>query len=309
MRGESPAKFPAQDGVFHIHRLQHQGRPRRYLAFCPNSYDGRHPWPLLLVLHGAGATSMWTMRETRWDETATREGFLVAFPEGTPADPTRPQDFLRNPLVWNDGSFRGAGRHPEVDDVGYLRAVLERLVGHYNVCQQAVYVTGFSNGAGMAFRFAAESAPRLAGIAPVAGHCWVKDPRPACPLPTFYAVGTEDPLVPLKGGEVHTPWGWSDVRPPVLETLQTWGQAIGAPPEPHVVHADGSEEASTTGGKFPVYILEGHGHHWPGGRGQIDPEMAVDPEIAGPNTTRFRINDAIWQFFREHRPPAPWRER
>ena len=58
----------------------------------------------------------------------------------------------------------------------------------------------------MAFRLGAERSERFAALAPVAGHCWLPDPRPVRALPTLYLVGTEDPLVPLEGGVVVAPF-------------------------------------------------------------------------------------------------------
>ena len=89
----------------------------------------RRPWPLLLVLHGTGATAVWTMRETGWDQAAARGGFLVAFPEGTPADPTRPCDaaMLQNPPVWNDGSGLPPADRVTADDVGFFRPLFDEL--------------------------------------------------------------------------------------------------------------------------------------------------------------------------------------
>ena len=59
-----------------------------------------------------------------------------------------------------------------------------------------VYVTGFSNGASMTFRFAAERSTRLAAIAPVAGPCRLRAPRLERAVPTLFLVGAADPLVP-----------------------------------------------------------------------------------------------------------------
>src|SRR5205814_1427470 len=119
------------------------------------------------------------------------------------------------------------------DDTAFLAALLDDAAVRAGVDPSGVYLSGFSNGAGMAFRAAAELADRFAAVAPVAGHCWVADPRPARPLPTLYAIGTLDPLVPVRGGEVRNPWQHRLVRrPPVARTLEAWAAAIGCDPVP-----------------------------------------------------------------------------
>ena len=75
-------------------------------------------------------------------------------------------------------------------------------------------------------------------IAPLAGYCRVKEPRPTRPVPTLYAIGTADPLVPVRGGEVRNPWQHRLVRrPPVAESLERWAAALGCDPTP-VVESD-----------------------------------------------------------------------
>jgi polyhydroxybutyrate depolymerase len=268
---------------------------RRYLVQVPPGLAS-DPAAVLLVLPGAGATPQWTLEETAWDRTAEQAGFLLAVPEALPLDPSRPPTFLTNPPYWNDGS-RGAADAPrDVDDVAFLNALLDDLGRHFAVELQRVCVTGFSNGAGMTFRLAAERAERVAAIAPVSGYCWQDDPRPARPVPTFYLVGTEDPLVPLAGGTVTPLWGWQERRPPVREMLDRWRRALGCG-EPNVVQQEGGVEevryAPGAGGvEFLAYTVEELGHHWPGGRGLLS------RRLFGPPSARVRANELIGDFFR-----------
>ena len=149
-------------------------------------------------------------------------------PEALPLDPSRPPAFLNNPLFWSDGSPHAVSAPRAVDDVAFLAAVLDDLARRFPADPRRVCVTGFSNGAGMTFRLAAERAERIAAIAPVSGYCWLDAPRPARPVPTLYLVGMQDPLVPLAGGTVSTLWGWSEERPPVRDTLERWRKCWAA---------------------------------------------------------------------------------
>ena len=225
-----------------------------------------------MMIHGAGGSADFAVDETGWSRLADAARFAVVYPEGMPAKPDKAPKFLTNPQEWNDGS--GRGRH---DDVGFLLAILDNLAGLIDPVR--VYVTGFSNGAGMAFRFAAEHADRVAAVAPVAGHCWMADPRPVRPIPTIYLIGNADPLVPLDGGTARTPWGRVDGRPAIADTLHRWASVIG--------NAPGSD-------LFPVRIIPGHGHHWPGGK------ALLSERLGGPASSAVDATTEIWEFFQRH---------
>lgn len=249
--------------------------------------------PLVVFLTGTGGTAAWSDHETGWSKLAAREGFALAIPEAVPPDPTKPLSFLSNPPRWNDGSAPPFDSH-EADDVDFLAHVVDDAITRFGVDSRRVFVTGFSNGAGMTFRFAAERADRVAAIAPVAGHLWVSDPKPSRPIPTLYTVGTRDLLIPLRGGEVRLPWTNRLVRrPPVAETLDRWAVAIGCSPIP-VNRADGTVRIDRYPGPVPfdAMTVEGLGHHWPGGRAQLN------PRLAGPPSDAVNATEMIWEFFR-----------
>ena len=134
--------------------------------------------------------------------------------------------------------------------------------------EKRVFVTGHSNGGGMAFRLGAEMPQRLAALAPVASLMAVKDPKPAQPLPTLFIIGTQDPLQPLAGGTVTLPWG-KRVNPPVSESLIVWATAIGCETLPKTLsEKDGLKRveypSKSHGPTLKVIYIEGQGHTWPG---------------------------------------------
>ncbi len=179
---------------------------------------------LVVFLHGKGATADWADDETGWSRLAEREGFALALPQALPPDPAKPPKFLSNPPQWQDA----AG----TEDLDFLTNVIDAAI-RTGADPQRVFVSGFSNGAAMAFRLAAERADRVAAVAPVAGHCTLPDPRPARPIPTLYVTGSADPIIPLRGGDVRNPWQHRYVRrPPVADTLEKWARAIGCDPVP-----------------------------------------------------------------------------
>ncbi len=285
-------------GTHRLH-LPWGGYDRQYLLHVPPHLDRSAALPVVLMFHGAGATARWTVEETGWVQKADREGFLAVFPEGVPAFPGDPPSFRRNPQLWNDGSGRGRIGELNVDDPGFVRALLDQLEVAYAVDAARIFATGFSNGGGLVFRLGVEMSDRLAAIAPVATHCWVKAPRPRRPIPTFYLVGTDDPLAPLDGGEVLTPFSGPRWMPTVTDTWRVWAAAIGSSSEPtEICEEDGvrivRHRADPAGAELRICTITGLGHHWPGGKGMLN------PRLAGPLSNRLNATDVIWNFFREH---------
>jgi len=281
-------------------KIEHGGLERAYLFQRAAQSDLRPP--VLIFLHGTGGTAAWAAAETGLPSAARARGYSLVVPEGLPPNPEKPPRFLTNPPRWNDGSTRpGDSLHSDADDVEFLDRVLDD-VQNRNLGER-VFLCGFSNGAGMTFRYAAERAEKLAAIAPVAGHCWVECPNLARPLRTLYILGTADPLIPLRGGAVKSPWGGRLVqRPSVASTLEKWAAANRCDPVAKLLREEpGLREemypAIDSNAEFRTLFFDGLGHHWPGGRGQLN------PRIGGPFVPTLPANDAILSFFDRE---APW---
>jgi polyhydroxybutyrate depolymerase len=234
-----------------------------------------------------------------WTKKADEAGFIAVAPDGLPARPTEKSNFFTNPRLWNTGQLPESSPRSKIDDVAFFKALLDEVEKKLNVDKTRIYVSGHSNGAGMTFRLGAEMSERFAALAPVASHVWKKAPKPARPLPTLYIIGTEDLLVPLKGGERTLPWGKSTV-PAVNDTLLAWAKALGCPTKPTTLRdKDGVKLFEYGPGKkdvkLTVCFIAGQGHNWPGGK-KVLPERMV-----GPNSDKVNATDMIWDFFKKHR--------
>jgi len=272
---------------------------RRYIVHVPRSHDGKTAIPAVMMLHGGGGTARAAMRETAWTAKADEAGFLAVFPEATGPDPRAPGSFAGNPQTWNDGSGRFHSGSTNVDDAGFIRALLDELIARFSVDARRIYVTGFSNGASMAYRVGLELSGRIAAIAPISGHLWLKDPPPLRPVPLISIAGLADPLNPPDGGAVRTPGGGVELRPPLGDSVLRWSKWNGCPPAPVVIHdADGVRgivySPCRQDSEVAFYTVEGLGHTWPGG-GSLLPERVV-----GRTSGRLRANDVIWRFFEKH---------
>lgn len=277
------------------------GRERHGLVHVPPGLRDRVP--AVIMLHGAGATAKLALDSTGWTATADRKGFLAVFPEAARPDPRRPAHFLRNPPLWNDGYGKGQMAKMNVDDVGFIRLLLDRLVARFPVDERRIHVTGFSNGGSMALRLGVELADRIASVAAVSGYLWIRDPRPARPVSLMYLLGELDPLTPPKGGTVRLePWGITITYPSLEDAMLQWARLAGCPGRPKIEESDGITVRrygpAPNGVEVLVYLIAGMGHAWPGGK------PVLHEKIAGPPSNRLKANDVIFDFFSRHPMPA-----
>lgn len=280
--------------------LIHDSIERKYLVHAPPSYDKARQIPLVIMFHGGGGTGVWAMKETGWDKKADEEGFLAVFPDGTRPHPSKPAKFAgRNAQSWNDGSGRAiSAAERNVDDIGFIRAMIDDLKTNYNIDPKRIYATGFSNGGSMTFRVGRELSEIVAAIAPSAGADWTNLP-PARAIPILYLTGTEDPLNPLEGGKIGIREFGFGVKKPVRETIARWVDMLYCPSEPGVSYDKNgvkgiSYSPCKNGAEVVFYTVEGMGHVWAGHKNLL-PE-----KIVGKSSDKIDANDVIWEFFRNH---------
>ena len=289
------------------------GIERHALVHVPAGKDGKTPLPLVLMFHGMGGTAEASIMETGWVAKSDAAGFIVAFPEATRPDMSKPPKFGSNNQAWNDGSARFHAGELNIPDVALIAALLERLETMFAVDRQRVFATGFSNGASMVFRVGLELSERIAAIAPVSGAFWIDDSRLSQPVSLLYITGTKDPLNPMEGGTPKMASGSEfkgapeKAKPPVRENARKWANLIGASPDPTPLSGtpDGVATFVHDGGRDGTEVIfttiADHGHIWPGGRNLL-PEF-----IVGKSSQRLNATDVIWEFFKSHpkRNPSP----
>lgn len=252
----------------HALHMQWGGQERTFKVHAPPSYDGKTPLPLVVAMHPYPGNADVIARLSDMSAKADREGFLVLYPEGL------------------GGGMNALMCCGSEDDVGFVKALVERMVTRWHADPQRVYATGISNGGDMAFRLAVEASDVFAAIAPVSGGFIGSKPasdtyRPGHPVSVMTFIGGKDRFYD------HFDSG-----------LDTWRKRLDCKPDPveepslpkGIAHAT---LKCADGSAMSVYRLPDMGHAWPGAR---DGELA-DPE-AGINAT-----DLIWDFFKRIRRP------
>lgn len=263
----------------------------------PRGYKPDSKPPLVLLLHGGGGSGTSALDRDGWAALADKEGFLVVAPEGLGTRPAVAANFKTNPAIWYSGQQNPVlAALTGVDDVAFIRQLLDTLRVQLPHDQDRVFCTGHSNGGGMTFLLASELSDRFAAIACVAGRLTIENPKPTKPLPTLYIIGTIDPLMPLAGGEVKSPWGGSWTNRAVEEQLTQWAEVLGCEKEAKLISDKDDvrkEEypSKTKGPTLTVLYLNGHGHHWPGAKQSL-PESMI-----GPIKSKLDATETIWDFF------------
>lgn len=282
-------------GTHDLFLIQNE-RQRKYVVHIPATSDSNPP--VVFAFHGAGGTSRIMLYHGRWLSKSDAAGFVVIAPEGTPPDLSKKPNFRFNPQLWNLGGASTSAPVGQADDVGFVRSILEALPSIVDYDSDRVYVTGFSNGAGLTFRLAAEMGQHFAALGPISGY-----PTPAVPtlpLPTYYMVGELDPLIPWNGGEVTSPWtGRTSTRPAAATTLDKWGEAIGCQLPGTITEERHVHSVSYFRDGQRLMLAQrytGLGHHWPGGK-----DVGVTEKIMGPLIKTSNATDLLWEFFSTQR--------
>lgn len=236
--------------------------------------------PLVVVMHGGGATARYAIRDTAFTKLSDSFGFLCVFPEGLRANRKEPPLMVRNAQTWNDGSGRFFTGEHDIDDVSFLDAMLADVRRRFDIDSGRIYMTGFSNGASMTFRYALERPGLLAAIAPIAGGFWVEPPHANLSIRTLYITGTEDKYNPMerKPAPDGEPRPWDNPRISANETVRRWANVVGCSLESETVIIDqppiriarfGSRDSQS---EFLFCTIEGMGHVWPGGHKPLPEE-------------------------------------
>ena len=275
-------------------------RDRKFIFVTPKGFKPGTPLPIVFFFHGAGGSAQQASHTYGWAQKADAENFFAAFPEGLPVRPDGMSSFLLNPNIWRD---KRAGMPTRgIDDVHFFEELLNQLEATLQIDPKRVYVTGFSNGAGMTFTLGAQFADRIAAIAPVSSQSFAAVDALARPVPVYYLAGTADPLIPYHGGAVMLPWGNTRTTPPVQDSVDTWARLDGCPPEPQVISDENGVRVvrygpGQDGAEVLFTTIEGNGHHWP------DTVEPLPHAICGPTLDPFNATDRIWDFFVKHPMP------
>lgn len=299
LRDSRRSAAPPTNGATYERETDIDGHSRRWQFYVPpGAGAGADPLPLLIALHGGGGRGDYMESVGGFNALADERVFITAFPDAVD----------RN---WNDGRDSDFSRshRDNIDDVGFISAMIDSISLETPIDPARIYVTGISNGGMMSLRLACDLADRIAAIAPVAASMptdQLPRCRPARPISVMMINGTDDPLVPYQGGVVAPQFGERGTVEPVSDTIGFWRATDSCTRGPEVDRIpDGPQDDGSSVEIFSwsgcadstaveLYRIDGGGHTWPSGP-QYLPVFAV-----GETNRDFDATSEMWEFFEAH---------
>lgn len=274
---ESESQSQSQNGTWTI---ESGGQQRSYALYVPASVPD--PAPLVLMLHGAFGSAEHSQEYYGWDAAAERYGFVVAYAEG-----------LGRAWAAGGGCCGRPGRE-QVDDVGFLTAVVADVSRRVAIDPDRVYATGMSNGGMMAYRLACDTTI-FAAIAPVAATLAGECPSPA-PVSVLHIHGTEDGIIRYDG----EPGRAADhvTGPAIVSLVDMWRTVDGcdAPREATEGVVTTSSAECPAGRSVVLVTVAGAGHQWPGSSTSLAQRVIG----ADPPSDAIDATTLIAEFFLAH---------
>ena len=261
--------------------LKFDGKKRCYLLHVPDSYEAATSTPLIIALHGGVGSARNIEEQSGLAEFSDEKGFILASPNG-------------HKRTWNAGWCCGKAAEKEIDDVGFINAMIDEITGEYNIDENRIYVTGMSNGAMMSYRLACELGDRIAAIAPVAGSMVMSDCVWDQSVSVIHFHSFQDASVPHDGGIGD---GISDHYNSPLDSVSlAIASQMSCSMDTVYQDANGVEfwhwSACSDSSEVMYVISPDGGHSWPGGAA---PYRKADEPSALVNA-----NELMWEFFMRH---------
>jgi polyhydroxybutyrate depolymerase len=256
-----------------VHTMAFGGLDRTYRLHKPPGLTAAAP--LVVMLHGATGTGELAEKSYGWDQLADSAHFVVAYPDGVGH-------------TWNGHGCCGKAMRENVDDVGFITAMVGQISAGLPIDKSRVYAAGISNGGIMSYTLACNTGI-FAAIGPDSATMLDACTAPH-PTSVIHIHGTADKLVPYNGGQ-----GWSTVNGPSIADLNAfWRKADQCGPPDVTTNAPLTTSTAACADKRGVVLItiDGGRHQWPGGTTVLEKR---DPTSHALNATQ-----TIWQFFAAH---------
>jgi polyhydroxybutyrate depolymerase len=281
-------------------KYAYQGAERTAALHQPGATSGR-PAPLLIVLHGLGGTGSDFEKWSGFDAVADREGFVTVYP-----DAMESRWSYGRPIIAPMPKIGDAA----VDDIGFLRLLIDDLISRGIADPTRIYVTGSSRGGLMAYTLACAMSDRIAAAAPVITGMTdhqVEDCHPGRAMPMVLIAGTNDIA------QMYDGWIFATGRQlSVAETMEYWRVLAGCTGQeggPFLPHLDPKDRTRVTvinwtgcrnGADIRFYKVVGGGHQIPALARAANP---MSEQKFGLQNHDIEAAEEIWAFVRRFSLP------
>jgi polyhydroxybutyrate depolymerase len=176
--------------------------------------------PLMLVLHGLGASSETLARGTDWPRFLEAQRVAWLMPDG-PKDRSGRRFWDAGPSCCNLDQL-------PVDHVEQFRELITRTLRENPIDPERVFVAGYSNGGFMAHRLGCELRPLIRGIVSISGvgQSNASPCPPGPPLRVLQIHGTDDDIVAYAGGHLFGKDSYPE-HVSAEKTISDWAARLG----------------------------------------------------------------------------------
>ena len=220
---------------------------RTFGLYVPPTYTKEHPAPLIIALHGRFSSAKALHAVSHLQAVADARGAILLYAEAQGA-------------FWGDGGHGPLKRsEPEPDDVAFLTALSDTIMGQYNIDRDRIFLLGHDAGGAMAMRFVCQAQLpfHVAGVAIVSALMW-DFTASACgqavaPTSILFVHGRDSELFPRDGTRPQD--GLGAARLSADETLSIWRRIAGCTGAPSLTGSDGSAVyTGCKGGTSVAYV-------------------------------------------------------
>lgn len=266
--GPSPV-MASYEGDERVEEFLQADFTRFYRVYVPRRPELGPAAPLVLAFHGVGQNGDQFRERSGLDQMADAAGFIVVYMEAA----------MGAWDIFGDMAFLG------LDELGYVREVIDRVGSRYVIDRDRIIAVGLSNGGVISQQLACKLADRLAGFVSVSATMprrIADECHPSRPISAHYIIGTEDAFFPVAG---------TNVLLSVDGALDVWARANDCDGNrTRVAVPDAYDDGTTVyhswyrpckdGARTGVDSIVGGGHVWPGGTASTSPFGAISREIS-----------------------------
>lgn len=285
LRNAGPSPEPTDANSLPVGSSEQQividGISRDFRIFVPKGVSDDAP--LVVMIHGGFGSAQQAEDSYGWDQAATSHGFVVAYPHA-------------HDRAWNvGGGCCGQSGVRNVNDVGYITAVIAEIESRISIDTNRVFATGISNGGMMAYRLACDT-ELFAAIGPDATTLMGECAHPH-PVSVIHIHGLADSNVRFDGergdGKVKIDGA------PVPDVIALFAEADACDPATDAVAGEVTTSIANceAGRAVELITIATAGHQWPGSesRPAIEAALGTDTPSQALDAT-----ETIWAFFEAH---------
>lgn len=169
------------------HQISFGGNQRSFMVCLPAGFDSTQSVPLIIGLHGLG-DNISNFSQVGMQQLAAFQPFVTVYPQAMNS---------MAGTAWNSGiNYSGVLINGNIDDVGFINAMIDTLSNWFSIDQSRIFAFGFSMGGFMSNRLACQLSNRVAAIASVAGTIGnALNCSPSRPVSVAHFHGTADGTV------------------------------------------------------------------------------------------------------------------